>query len=166
MTFTSPQKRIYELVLDAQKQALTEAETDNRSLTDIHQTAARVLGEGLVEQLGILSGSVNDILANGEGKRYFPHGIGHYIGLDVHDVGPYREIDGEQSKRPLEPGMAITVEPGLYLKHGDPNVPEEFQGIGVRIEDDIVKTANGIDNLTGDLAKEVDTVEALVKEST
>ena len=89
------------------------------------------------------------------------HGLGHFLGLDVHDVGNYK-IDGED--RPLKPGMVITVEPGVYISHNS-DAPEKYKGIGVRIEDDVVITATGVDILTADVPKDIDAIEALMAES-
>ncbi|MBL7688505.1 MAG: M24 family metallopeptidase, partial [Bdellovibrionaceae bacterium] len=92
-------------------------------------------------------------------KKYYPHGVSHYIGLDVHDTGLY-QVGGEARK--LEPGTAFTIEPGLYIPADDKDAPEELRGIGIRIEDDVVITATGCENLTSEAPKEVSELEALV----
>jgi Xaa-Pro aminopeptidase len=160
-TFSTAHKRLYEIVLKAQQTALAKARESHVSLLDLHREAVHVVSEGLVE-LGIHEGPVTDIIANETYKTYFPHGLGHYLGLDVHDVGPYRSLEGGRAQKELAPGMAFTVEPGLYIKADDTRAPEEFRGLGVRIEDDVVKTTEGIENLTEDLPKEPEAVEDLV----
>ena len=153
--FTKPQKDIYNLVLRAQQNALNFI-TPGVTLKDATLRVVEVITEGLVE-LGILTGSVSENLENETWRAYFMHGLGHFIGLDVHDVGNYR-IDGED--RPLQPGMVITVEPGIYISP-QASVDEAYRGIGVRIEDDVVITATGIDILTSDVPKTVEEIEAL-----
>ncbi len=161
-TFTEPQKRVYNTVLKAQYAALDEAAREGGTTGSIHETAIRVLTEGLVE-LGVLSGDVDELIENREYARYYMHGTGHYIGLDVHDVGTYRSLEGTRASVSFEPGMAITIEPGLYFTADDETVPAELRGIGVRIEDDIVKTDSGIENLTEAIPKEIDQLESLIQ---
>lgn len=122
--------------------------------------SVEIITQGLVD-LGVLEGSVAQNLENETWRQFYMHGLGHYLGLDVHDVGNYK-IDGED--RPLKPGMVITVEPGIYISQ-DSNVPEKYKGIGVRIEDDVVITATGVDILTADVPKDIDEIEALMAES-
>ena len=110
-------------------------------------------------QLGLLKGSVEQNIAENSYKKYYPHGIGHYLGLDVHDVGR-KQKNSKDVK--LVPGMVTTVEPGIYVPVNDETVPEAFRGIGVRIEDDVLVTNKGRTVLTGDLQKEVVDIEALV----
>ena len=109
--------------------------------------------------LGLLTGRPEDIINDELYKAYYPHGIGHWLGLDVHDAGLYQK-GGEG--RVLEPGMAFTIEPGLYIPAKDERAPAEFRGIGVRIEDNLVVNETGCDNLTSTVPKEVDQIEALV----
>jgi len=154
-SFTAPQKEIYNLVLQAQQKAL-DFIAPGVTLKEATLLVTEVITEGLVE-LGILKGAVSENLENENWRAYFMHGLGHFIGLDVHDVGNYR-IDGED--RPLQPGMVITVEPGIYISP-DANVDEAYRGIGVRIEDDVVITATGIDILTDGVPKTVEEIEAL-----
>jgi Xaa-Pro aminopeptidase len=111
----------------------------------VHDTAVRVLVEGMIE-LGLLRGAVDEITAKGEHKRYYPHRTSHWLGLDVHDVGDYVTDAGEP--QPLEEGMVLTVEPGLYIPADDERAPREFRGIGVRIEDDVLMTGAGREVLT------------------
>ena len=116
------------------------------------------LTEGLLS-LGLLSGGLEAAIARGDYKRYYRHKTGHWLGLDVHDVGEYR-IDGES--RLLEPGMVFTIEPGLYIPPDDASVPAKWRGIGIRIEDDVLVTRDGHRVLTGALERSADEVEALM----
>jgi len=98
-------------------------------------------------------------LKKGAHKRYFPHGIGHWMGIDVHDPAPYRDEDGKEI--PLAAGMVLTIEPGIYIDKDDKSVPKRYRGIGVRIEDDILVTEDGYENLSGDIVKEIADITAL-----
>ncbi len=117
-----------------------------------------MLTQGLID-LGLCQGSLDGVLESGAYKQFYMHRAGHWLGLDVHDVGLY-QIDGRSAT--LEPGMVLTVEPGCYIRHAD-NVPEAFWDIGVRIEDDILVTANGNENLTAAAPKSVADVEAATR---
>ena len=110
-------------------------------------------------QLGILSGSVDEIIETEAYKAFYPHRVGHWLGMDVHDVGSYYDDDG--AWRELEPGMVVTVEPGVYFSL-EADVPEGFRGLGIRIEDDVVVTADGPENLTADCPKEIADIEAII----
>ncbi|HZV37909.1 MAG TPA: M24 family metallopeptidase, partial [Pseudoxanthomonas sp.] len=123
-----------------------------------HAAAVETLAEGLLK-LGLLKGKLEKNLAEGHYKRFYPHKTGHWLGLDVHDVGDYR-IDGES--RLLEPGMVFTIEPGLYVSPDDASVDAKWRGIGIRIEDDVAITADGHEVLTGALARSADEVEAFM----
>ncbi len=118
----------------------------------------RVLTEGLCE-LGLLKGGADAAIADGSYQRYFPAKTGHWLGLDVHDVGDYR-VDGES--RLLEPDMVLTVEPGLYVPPDDRSVAERWRGIGIRIEDDVAVTRDGNEVLTAAVPKDADAIEALL----
>jgi Xaa-Pro aminopeptidase len=152
--FSGAQKAVYELVLAAQL-ACIEAIRPGKAFHDYHQVAERVLAQGLID-LKLCEGSLDAVLESGTYKQFYMHRAGHWLGLDVHDVGLYR-VDGES--RLLEPGMALTVEPGCYIRPAD-RVPEEFWDIGVRIEDDVLVTAEGSENLTAATPKSVSDVEA------
>ncbi|QJR79986.1 Xaa-Pro aminopeptidase [Alteromonas pelagimontana] len=155
--FSGPQKALYNLVLKAQLAALDLLGPDV-TLNEATNRTVEVLTEGLVA-LGVLSGSVSENLEKQTWRQYFMHGLGHYLGLDVHDVGDYRK---QGVHRKLQPGMVITVEPGLYIG-ADADVPDIYRGIGIRIEDDVVITATGVDILTSDVPKTVDDIEALMR---
>ncbi|HLT96865.1 MAG TPA: aminopeptidase P N-terminal domain-containing protein [Acidimicrobiia bacterium] len=200
-SFTAPQRAIYDVVLAAQRAAMEQARP-GAPWRAMHDTAVRVLTEGLVD-LGLLPRGVDESLAMNHYREYYFHGTGHWLGLDVHDRGSYR-IDGES--RPLAPGMVFTVEPGLYLDVSKPKrsfalleydvdrwmeerilegdaarrrqdealaeaeqveleIPEEFVGIGVRIEDDLLITEDGHENLTATVPAEPEEVEALCAET-
>jgi Xaa-Pro aminopeptidase len=154
--FTPPQRRVYEAVLATQKSAIAMVKP-GATIDDLHNHCIRQLTQAMLD-LGLLSGTVDDRIADNAYRRYFMHGTSHWLGLDVHDVGAYTR-DGKA--RPLEPGMVITVEPGLYIAADDATAPAELRGIGVRIEDDIAITADGHDVLTADCPKEIEDLERL-----
>ncbi|MEX1026172.1 MAG: aminopeptidase P N-terminal domain-containing protein [Planctomycetota bacterium] len=156
-TFSPEQRAIYEVVLDAQKLAVAAVRPDATSV-QLHEIALRRLVEGLLE-LGLLSGTVETVLESKSYERFFMHKTGHWLGLDVHDQGTY--FDSEGNSRPLRPGMVLTVEPGLYVGPDDESVEARWRGIGVRIEDDVLVTESGQENLTASIPKEVEEVEAV-----
>ncbi len=155
--FTPAGRQIYEVVLAAQRAGLEQC-LPGKTLADVHDAAVRQIVEGLVE-LKLLSGNVEDLIAREAYKSLYMHTTSHWLGLDVHDVGSYRS-EGEH--RSLEPGMAFTVEPGVYVASDDQDVSDEFRGIGVRIEDDVVITEDGCENLTAAIPTAPEDVEALV----
>jgi len=151
--FTAAQKAIYELVLAAQL-ACIDAVRPGQPFHEYHKVAERVLAQGFID-LKLCEGSLEAVLESGAYKQFYMHRAGHWLGLDVHDVGLYR-VDG--ASRALEPGMVLTVEPGCYIRPAD-NVPEEFWDIGVRIEDDVLVTSTGSENLTAGTPKSMSEVE-------
>jgi Xaa-Pro aminopeptidase len=155
--FSTEQRAIYELVLAAQKAAI-DCVRPGLSFNAAHERATRVLAAGLIE-LGLLKGSIEEAIESKSIEAFYPHRTGHWLGLDVHDVGSYLN-DGE-GYRILEPGMVVTVEPGLYIQR-DLDVDERFKGIGVRIEDDIHCTDGDPEILTIDIPKQVAELEAIV----
>ncbi len=155
--YSGPQKAVYEVVLAAQLAAIEELRAGNSSARP-HEVATRVLTEGMVS-LGLLSGDVDTLIAEGKHRQFYMHGTGHWLGLDVHDVGRYK-IDGVA--RSFEPGMVMTVEPGLYIAPGSEGVDPRFHGIGIRIEDDVLVTATAPEVLTHGVPKAVAEVEALM----
>lgn len=155
--FTSQQKDVYQIVLEAQLKAIDEVRP-GRSVYAAHFTALRILTEGLVS-LGLLKGSLEELLETEAFMPYYMHRTGHYLGLDVHDAGDYVR---DAAFRPLEPGMVVTVEPGLYFGMGIPDEALSFKGIGVRIEDDVVCTDGEPEVLTASCPKTVEALEALV----
>ena len=154
--FSREQRALYEVVLEAQFAAI-DAVRAGSPYDAAHLAATLVIAEGLCA-LKLLRGSPRGALQSGSYRRFFPHRTGHWIGLDVHDVGDY-QVDGEA--RLLEPGMALTVEPGLYIAPDDSTVPARWRGLGVRIEDDVVVTERGPEVLTAKVPKLAAELEAL-----
>ncbi|MDC2826041.1 Xaa-Pro aminopeptidase [Rodentibacter pneumotropicus] len=153
--FTQAQRDIYELVLKAQKRAI-ELLIPGNAIKKANDEVIRIKVQGLVE-LGILHGNVEDLIEQKAYRQFYMHGLGHWLGLDVHDVGEY----GEERNRTLEIGMVITVEPGLYISE-DADVPEQYKGIGVRIEDNLLMTEYGNKILTAAVPKEIEEIEKLM----
>lgn len=154
--FEPAQRDLYQLVLDAQEAVIARTAPD-QTLDDLHREAIRVLADGMVA-LGLLEGPLDRVLETEAFKRYYPHQTSHWLGLDVHDVGRYY-LDDEP--RALRSGMVFTVEPGLYVPPGDEDAPDAFRGLGVRIEDDVLVTAHGCDNLSAGIPKGVGELEGL-----
>jgi Xaa-Pro aminopeptidase len=152
--FTGEQRDIYELVLASQLACL-DAIAPGAEFHAYHAVAERVLAQGFID-LGLCKGTLDEVLEQGTYKQFYMHRAGHWLGMDVHDAGLYR-AKGESMR--LAPGMVLTVEPGAYIRAAD-NVPERFWNIGVRIEDDVVVTPDGHDNLTASTPKSVADVEA------
>ena len=117
-----------------------------------------LLTRGMVK-LGILHGSVKKLIKNNVHKKYYPHGIGHWMGIDVHDQAPY--LDNKEKEIPLASGMVLTIEPGLYINKDDKRVPKKYRGIGIRIEDDILVTKYGNKNLSSAIVKRINEIEKL-----
>ncbi|WP_313553677.1 Xaa-Pro aminopeptidase [Stutzerimonas nitrititolerans] len=155
--FSPEQKAIYELVLAANEEAFKHI-APGKHWNEAHEATVRVITAGLVE-LGLLEGDVEALIAAEAHKAFYMHRAGHWLGLDVHDVGDYK-IGGEW--RVLEPGMAMTVEPGIYIAADNQDVARKWRGIGVRIEDDVVVTKTGCEILTGGVPKAVAEIEALM----
>ena len=158
--YSPPQRRIYEIVLRAQREGIA-AVRPGASMEDIHRRATEVLVDGLLD-IGLLSGEAGDLIEKGEHARFYMHRTSHWLGLDVHDVGQYR-VGG--ASRPLEPGMVLTVEPGLYIAEDLADVSRDYRGIGVRIEDDVLVTETGYEVLSAAIPKEVDDIEAIRREA-
>jgi len=156
-SFSAAGRAIYDVVLAAQRAGIEQC-APGKTLADVHAASVRTIVEGLVD-LKLLSGEVDDVIEKEAYRRFYMHKTGHWLGLDVHDVGNYG-MDGNH--RPLEPGMVFTVEPGIYLAADDEDTHAEFRGIGVRIEDDIAITEDGCENLTEAIATDPEDVEALV----
>lgn len=155
--FTEEQRALYQIVLDAQYAAIELAKPGNRWI-DPHDAAVRVITAGLVE-VGILAGDVEELISENKHFPFYMHKTGHWLGLDVHDVGDYK-IDKEW--RTLEAGMVLTVEPGIYVSPSD-DVDKKWWNIGIRIEDDVLITDSGNDVLTGALIKGVADIEQLMQ---
>lgn len=155
--FSEAQRKLYQLVLDANYAAIDVVKPGN-NWNDPHEAAVRVLVAGLVEY-GLLEGSEEELIESQAYRQFYMHKTGHWLGMDVHDVGEYR-IDGEW--RLLEEGMVMTIEPGLYIAPDDESVDPKWRGIGIRIEDDVVVTKDGCKVLTSGVVKDVDAIESLM----
>lgn len=155
--FSPEQKALYNVILDAQIAAIDAVRIGN-SYKEPHHVAVRILVQGLLD-LGLMQGDLDDIIATESYRQFYMHGTGHWLGMDVHDVGAYK-VDGDW--RPYEEGMVVTVEPGLYIAPDDETVDEKWRGIGIRIEDDVVATKNGPLVLTKNVVKTVEEIEALM----
>ena len=160
--FSGPQKDIYELVLAAQSAAI-DAIQPGRHWNEPHEAALAVLAQGFID-FGLCRGSVEAVLESGDYRRFYMHRTGHWLGLDVHDAGQYKHgpMHAQSGQwRTLEPDMALTVEPGCYVRPAD-DVPEQFWNIGIRIEDDAVVTTDGCEIITAAAPKTVADIEALM----
>ena len=155
--FSSEQKALYEVVLKAQLAAIDAVRIGN-SYKEPHRIAVRILVQGLLD-LGLMQGNIEQIIESESFHQFYMHGTGHWLGMDVHDVGSYK-IEGEW--RAYEEGMTVTVEPGLYIAPDDETVDEKWRGIGIRIEDDVVVTKDGPRVLTAEVVKTVEEIEALM----
>ena len=155
--FSAEQRAIYDVVLEAQRAAIAKVRPGN-TWNQPHDATVRVITRGLVK-LGLLRGKERELIKAEAYRDFYMHRAGHWLGLDVHDVGEYR-VDGRW--RQLEPGMVLTIEPGIYIAADNTKVPKRWRGIGVRIEDDVVVTEQGCDVLTGDVPKRADEIEALM----
>jgi Xaa-Pro aminopeptidase len=166
--FSAPQKALYEIVLAAQAAAIREIKPGRR-FVDGHEAAVRVLAQGMLDT-GLLDkdkvGTLDDVIEKGDYRQFYMHRTGHWIGMDVHDVGEYRDTAKESEEKPsrtLRPGMALTVEPGIYVRPA-PGVPEQYWNIGIRIEDDAVVTPDGCEIISKDAPKTVAEIEAIMKQ--
>ena len=156
--FRGPGRALYEVVLAAQETALAACRPGT-TLPEIHRATVRTMVEGMLG-VGLLSGTVDDLIAEEAYLPYYMHGTSHWIGLDVHDVGAYARGDTHRS---LEPGMVFSIEPGIYVSADAENAPAELRGIGVRIEDDVVITPDGYENLNVAIPRHPDDIEAWVR---
>jgi Xaa-Pro aminopeptidase len=156
--FSGAQRAVYDLVLASQAAAISAVRA-GAGWNEPHDAAVRVLAQGMLD-LKLLSGSLDEVLEKESYKRFYMHRTGHWLGLDVHDAGEYKHAG---AWRKLEPGMALTVEPGLYIRAAD-DVPEALRDIGVRIEDDVVVTPGGCEVITAEAPKRVDDIEALMRD--
>ncbi|AWB68388.1 Xaa-Pro aminopeptidase [Saccharobesus litoralis] len=154
--FTEPQALLYQLVLDAQTESMRLIKPGN-TIKQATDKAIEVIAQGLID-LGILSGTLSQVIEQKTYRQFFMHGLSHWLGLDVHDVGEYKLDDQD---RPLLPGMVLTVEPGIYIAKGA-EVDPKWQGIGIRIEDNVVITEQGYENLTCDAPKTIDEIQRIM----
>jgi Xaa-Pro aminopeptidase len=165
--FSGPQRELYDIVLAAQAAAIDATRPGNR-FVDPHEAAVRVLTQGMID-CGLIQGPVDAAIESGSFRRFYMHRTGHWIGMDVHDCGDYREplgepaAGGERPWRILRPGMVLTIEPGIYVRAAD-DVPRHFHDIGIRIEDDAAVTEAGCEILTAGVPKQADRIEALMRD--
>ncbi|HRO68147.1 MAG TPA: aminopeptidase P N-terminal domain-containing protein [Pseudobdellovibrionaceae bacterium] len=155
--FTDEQGLVYEKVLKVQKQIIDFVKP-GVVFKELHEMGASLLTDAMLE-LGLLSGRKEDIMSANQHRRFYPHGIGHWLGLDVHDAGLYVK---NKEPRPLEPNMCFTIEPGLYIPADDETVPKKFRGIGIRIEDNVRVTPSGCENMTSSVPKEISDLEKVI----
>jgi len=153
--FSEAQKELYKMVLDVELKII-EMIQPNIKRTSLQKKSEELLCKGMI-QLGILKGNYKKLLKKQAHKKYYPHGIGHWMGLDVHDESPYKDKNGKEIL--LQAGMVMTIEPGLYIDKNDETVPKKYRGIGIRIEDDILVTSDGYENLSQGIAKSVKEIE-------
>ncbi|MDO5091797.1 MAG: aminopeptidase P N-terminal domain-containing protein [Cardiobacteriaceae bacterium] len=156
--FSREQQALYNIVLHAEEAAIRAARAGIRHL-ELHDKTARILIQGLLDEK-VIHGSLDGWMENDRFKQFYPHGTGHWLGLDVHDVGVYKP-DGES--RVYQPGMVITIEPGLYIQNYDDSVDEKWRGIGIRVEDDVLITEGEAEVFSGDVPKSVRDIEALMQ---
>jgi Xaa-Pro aminopeptidase len=158
--FTKPQREFYDVVLDVQVACIEATKTGN-TVKSRQELSIELLTEGM-KKLGLLKGKTKDLIKKKEFMKYYMHGVGHYLGLDVHDAGRYFTEQQAKNSRPFAPGMVLTVEPGLYIPPDDKTAPAKYRGIGIRIEDDVLVTEGGNVNLTAKVPKDADAIEELM----
>lgn len=161
--YTNAQREVYDVVLDVQEQCLEYTMTGN-TVKGRQEFSIELLTEGM-KKLGLLKGKTKDLIKKKSYMKYYMHGVGHYLGLDVHDAGRYFNDQGAKNSKPFAPGMVLTVEPGLYIPPDDKSAPAKYRGIGIRIEDDVLVTKEGNLNLTAKVPKDPDEIEALMAKS-
>ncbi len=158
--FTKAQREVYDVVLDVQKKCVDFTVVGNTHLKR-QEYSIELLTEGM-KQLGLLKGKTRDLIKKKAYLKYYMHGVGHWLGLDVHDAGRYYVDQQAKQSRPYAVGMVLTVEPGIYVPPDDRSAPAKYRGIGIRIEDDVLVTKDGNVNLTAKVTKEADEIEALM----
>lgn len=158
--FTKAQRDIYDIVLDVEIKCL-EATRTGTTIKERQKLSIELLTEGMKE-LGLLKGKTKDLIKKKAYEKYYMHGVGHYLGLDVHDAGRYFTDHRAKDSRPFAPGMVLTVEPGIYVPVDAKDAPAKYRGIGVRIEDDVLVTGDGNVNLTAKVPKQAEEIEELM----
>ena len=156
--FTKEQKAIYSIVLEAQKSVISSVKP-GQTFEKMQKNCIEIITRGL-KKLGILKGSVSKLIKEESYKDFYMHGIGHWLGIDVHDVGSY--VDEKGKSKPFAPGMVITVEPGIYISKKTKAIDKKWKGIGIRIEDDVLVTPSGCEVLSRELPKDIDAIEAIM----
>jgi Xaa-Pro aminopeptidase len=155
--YTKAQREVYDVVLDVQQQCVEYTKTGN-TVKGRQEFSIELLTEGM-KKLGLLKGKTKDLIKKKSYMKYYMHGVGHYLGLDVHDAGRYFTDQGAKRSKPFAPGMVLTVEPGLYIPPDDKSAPSKYRGIGIRIEDDVLVTKDGNLNLTAKVPKDPEEIE-------
>lgn len=158
--YSQAQREVYDVVLDVQEQCIEATKTGN-TIKGRHELSIELLTEGM-KKLGLLKGKTKELIKKKEFMKYYMHGVGHYLGMDVHDAGRYFTDQTAKNSRPFAPGMVLTVEPGLYIPPDDKSAPAKYRGIGIRIEDDVLVTEDGNFNLTSAVPKNADEIESLM----
>ena len=161
--FTKPQREVYDIVLDTEIKCL-EATRTGTTIKERQKLSIELLTEGMKE-LGLLKGKTKDLIRKEAYEKYYMHGVGHYLGLDVHDAGRYFTDHAAKDSRPFAAGMVLTVEPGIYVPPDAKDAPAKYRGIGVRIEDDVLVTESGNVNLTAKVPKHAEEIEELMAKS-
>ncbi|HVF47269.1 MAG TPA: aminopeptidase P N-terminal domain-containing protein [Pyrinomonadaceae bacterium] len=161
--YTKAQREVYEVVLDVQLQCV-EYTKKGKTVKGRQEFSIELLTEGM-KKLGLLKGKTKDLIKKKEYMKYYMHGVGHYLGLDVHDAGRYFNDQTAKESKPFAPGMVLTVEPGLYIPPDDKSAPPKYRGIGIRIEDDVLVTEDGNRNLTASVPKNADEIEGIMAKS-
>ena len=159
--FTQAQREVYGVVLDVQLKCVEYTKTGN-TVKGRQDYSIELLTEGMLK-LGLLKGKTEDLIKKKAYMKYYMHGVGHYLGLDVHDAGRYFTDQGAKNSKPFAPGMVLTVEPGLYIPPDDKTAPAKYRGIGIRIEDDVLVTEDGNRNLTEKVSKDPDEIESIMR---
>ena len=159
--YSKAQREVYDVVLDVQLQCIEYTKTGN-TVMKRQELSIELLAEGM-KKLGLLKGKTKDLIKKRSFMKYYMHGVGHYLGMDVHDAGRYFNDQAAKDSRPFAPGMVLTVEPGLYIPPDDKSAPSKYRGIGIRIEDDVLVTKDGNRNLTDKVPKDPDEIEALMQ---
>lgn len=157
--FTDAQAEVYQGVLNIQKSLIAQVKP-GLPFMDLHQMASEQLTDFMLE-LGLLSGTRQNLIEAGAHRKYYPHGVGHFLGMDVHDAGLYLDPKTKEPRK-IEAGMVFTIEPGLYIPADDQDAEKKYRGIGIRIEDNILVTTNGFENLTQKCPKEISDLEKVI----
>ena len=161
--YTQAQREVYDVVLDVQEKCIEYTKVGN-TVKARHEYSIELLTEGM-KKLGLLKGQTKDLIKKKAYMKYYMHGVGHYLGLDVHDAGRYFHDQKAKQSRKFAPGMVLTVEPGLYIPPDDKSAPAKYRGIGIRIEDDVLVTETGNVNLTAKVPKDPNEIESIMAKS-
>ncbi len=159
--YTDAQREVYDVVLDVQEKCIDYTKTGN-TVKGRQDYSIELLTEGMVK-LGLLKGKTSDLIKKKAYLKYYMHGVGHFLGMDVHDAGRYFTDQAAKNSKPFAPGMVLTVEPGIYVPEDDKSAPAKYRGIGIRIEDDVLVTEEGNRNLTSKVPKDADEIEAIMR---